>query len=79
MEQSRTESRQKKEELMEEKKGLLEEEKMDGVSGGSAGSCGGDCCPKCGSGDIKFIGFIADHELVNFRCNTCGHYWEEIA
>ena len=38
---------------------------------------GMDKCPKCGSTNIRYVGTIADGELAAYRCNDCGHYWEE--
>lgn len=37
----------------------------------------GEKCPQCGSKDTIRIGTIAGGELAQFKCNKCGHYWEE--
>jgi len=62
---------------MEDKK-MVQDKDLSKASGGSA-RCTDDPCPKCGSSNVKMLGFIADGEIVNFRCQNCGHYWEELA
>ena len=61
---------------MEEKK--LENENLDTVSGG-ARPFDGEHCPNCGSVNFKMLGFIANHEIINYRCKSCDYYWEELA
>ena len=63
-----------REENMEKKKEVNEE--LGKVSGGVK-PFDGTHCPNCGSTNFKFLGYIADHELVNFRCQDCNYYWED--
>ena len=37
----------------------------------------GDCCPKCGSGEIEFLG-IAVRDYLAWKCfgAECGYMWK---
>jgi hypothetical protein len=73
--------RTKKEENMEDNKKMLSEKDVEKVGGGNGAPYDFDHehCPRCGSENIRFEGFIADGELATYFCPDCHFYIEEIA
>ena len=73
--------RTNKEEIMEDNKKMLAEKDMEMAGGGTGAPYEFDYehCPRCGSENIVFDGFIADGEIACYNCRDCHYHHEELA